>query len=125
MADDAVQQADARKAGTITLEARAQILGSFDPEATTWEWAWNNPHADPALAVDAAQARDYGARHGIAALTRGIVSLPDWAAAAWLAVLAADIANAEGVYAARQGRYLVAMSWRSMKRVPVASSTSG
>src|SRR5215217_2427840 len=46
--------------GSATLEARAQLLGSFDPHVRTWEWAWNNPHANPALAVDAALARGYG-----------------------------------------------------------------
>jgi hypothetical protein len=110
---------------TATLEARAQFLGSFDPEASTWEWAWNNPHAEPAAAVDAALARDYGAAHGIAVLTRGIVSVPDWPSAAWLATLAADITDAAGVYASRQGRYLVVLSWRDMKRIPAPSGTSG
>ena len=33
----------------VELHANGQILGSYDPAKGTWEWAWNNPNALPAV----------------------------------------------------------------------------
>jgi hypothetical protein len=48
-----------------TWEADAQILGSFNTEDETWEWAWGNPHVADVWSRDAKIVRDTGKRLGI------------------------------------------------------------
>ncbi len=43
-------------------EADAQILGSYDEEEETWQWAWSNPNCTEALTRDSHKVRVTGER---------------------------------------------------------------
>jgi hypothetical protein len=45
--------------------ADAQILGSFDEEDETWQWAWANPNCTAAMARDSRIVRETGKRLGV------------------------------------------------------------
>ena len=77
--------------------APAQILGSYNPTAASWLWAWANKTVLPEMSRAALAVRDWGAEHGVEVLTRPKTDADDETAAG-LAALAVRITGATGFY---------------------------
>ncbi|OAN37793.1 DUF6882 domain-containing protein [Microbacterium sp. H83] len=60
---------------TRQLVARVQLVATLAPGPRSLLWAWAHPQGDPAGV--AAQLRDYGAAHGIVALSEPELPFPD------------------------------------------------
>lgn len=77
--------------------AAAQIIGSYNPSAGSWLWAWANSSILPHMSRDSETVRDWGDEHGLAALVEPKVDVDDETAAS-LAALAVRITKATGFY---------------------------
>lgn len=77
--------------------ADAQILGSYNPSAGSWLWAWGNASILPHMSRDAETVRAWGTEHGLAALTEPKLDVDEETAAS-LASLAVRITSATGFY---------------------------
>ncbi|WP_329164529.1 hypothetical protein OG709_02010 [Streptomyces sp. NBC_01267] len=80
-----------------TATAPAQIIGSYNPSAASWLWAWANESILPEMSRDARTVRDWAKDHGHLALTQPKVDA-DEGKAATLAALALRITEATGFY---------------------------
>ena len=104
------------------IEARAQMWGSYQNASETWEWAWNHPDIPDVWKQESCAVLRYGATHGLAPLTTGIIECTF--AEAWqLVIAAAHIVDAEAAYGGpsttRSSRSASATSERS-NRLPDA-----
>jgi uncharacterized protein DUF6882 len=52
-----------------TATAPAQIIGSYNPSAASWLWAWANETILPDMSRDSRTIRDWAEAHGQPALT--------------------------------------------------------
>lgn len=77
--------------------APAQILGSYNPTAASWLWAWANKTILPDMSRDSAVVRDWGVEHGVDVLAQPKTTADDETAAS-LAALAVRITRATGFY---------------------------
>ncbi|WP_198153711.1 DUF6882 domain-containing protein [Catenuloplanes japonicus] len=82
--------------------APAQIIGSHNPAAQSWLWAWANESILPDLSRDARAVRDWALRNGQTSLTAPKLTA-DEDTAATLAALAVRITGATGFYRPRGG----------------------
>lgn len=77
--------------------APAQIIGTFDGNASTWMWSWANASIAKSLTGNAMRVREYGEQHRIHRLTT-----PSWAGEemdGWhMAALANRLCATNGVY---------------------------
>lgn len=80
-----------------TATAPAQIIGSYNPSAASWLWAWANESILPEVSRDSRAIRDWAAAHGQHGLTQPKVEADDDMAAT-LAALAVRITRATGFY---------------------------
>jgi hypothetical protein len=80
-----------------TASAPAQIIGSYDPSAASWLWAWANESILPDMSRDSCTIRDWAEAHGQLALTEPKIEA-DEEKAATLAALAVRITRATGFY---------------------------
>jgi hypothetical protein len=80
-----------------TATAPAQIIGSYNPSAASWRWAWANKSILPELSRDSRTIRDWAEAHGQLALTEPKIDA-DEERAATLAALALRITQATGFY---------------------------
>jgi len=92
---------------TRQLVARAHLIATIAPGPRSLLWAWAHPQGDPAGI--AAQLRDYGTAHGIAALSDTELPFPDDAPgdAEWIAA-AAHTVGAVAVELTGRAPYYVA-----------------
>lgn len=102
------------KADGTSIEATAQILGSWDAITGTWEWAWNNPSVNADRTDDSRAARDYGASHDLAPLTTGTMRISSKNAQRVMAA-AAHIAGAQDVHWGIAGRHVIAFGFRNAR----------
>ena len=77
--------------------APAQIIASYNPSAGSWLWSWANQSILPGMSQASHAVRDWGAQHGVAALTEPKLDVDDELAAS-LAALAVRITTATGFY---------------------------
>ena len=75
------------------------VIGSYDPQTKTLQWAWENPDLDPDLKITATQLKAYGAQHQIAALNTPNLNCTEQQAWQYTA-MAAHLAGADGAYSA-------------------------
>lgn len=80
-----------------TATAPAQIIGSHNPSAGSWLWAWANESILPEMSRDSRTIRDWAEAHGQVALTEPKIDA-DEETAATLAALALRITQATGFY---------------------------
>lgn len=105
--------------GYKRVEARAQVIGSFNASEKSWMWAWANESLARGVTTDARALRDYGEAHGFAQLSdRGWddAKMDDgWRAAA----LALRLCRADAVYRApsTDGRLFVFLALRDIRRI--------
>jgi hypothetical protein len=77
--------------------APAQILGSYNPAARSWLWAWGNKTVLPDMSRDSVVVRNWGIEHGVDVLSQPKTTADDETAAG-LAALAVRITRATGFY---------------------------
>jgi hypothetical protein len=80
------------------FEADGQILGSYEKQSESWEWAWNNPHTLPAMSRDSALVRQLGERFGLGYLTAGMIPIPSEEMAVYLCAIGIKATDSVGVY---------------------------
>ena len=80
-----------------TATAPAQIIGSYNPSAASWLWAWANESILPEMSRHSHTIRDWAEAHGQLALTEPKIHA-DEEKAATLAALAVRITQATGFY---------------------------
>ena len=80
------------------FEADGQVLGTYSPTDGSWEWAWNNPNVEAAIAVPGDQLKELGKRLGISYLKIGMVPVPTRDFASYLCAIGAKATDAIGVY---------------------------
>jgi hypothetical protein len=103
-------------AGGGGIEARAQMLGSYEGTSLTWEWAWNHPDVPDAWKQDACAVHLYGQAYGLAPLTTGIIRcsfIEIWP----LVMAAVDIVNAEGAYPGPMDAGLIVFALREIRAI--------
>lgn len=98
----------------IVAEAPAQAIGSFDPHARSWMWAWANPSISESLRKDVPRVREYGQQHGYERLATD--SWRGTADDAWgMAAVAAKVCRMQGVYCGRAGATMVFLMFGQVK----------
>ncbi|ANZ21551.1 hypothetical protein SNOUR_41615 [Streptomyces noursei ATCC 11455] len=119
-----------QRTGTITwtfpdktATAQAQILGSWSPTASSWQWAWANDSILPELSQDACTVRDWAAAHGHDALAAQQVEA-DEQMAGTLAALSVRITNAVGFYRGVGATSVVMITFGPVMLVAQDGSTS-
>lgn len=80
------------------LHFDGQILGSYSPSQHSWEWAWNNPWVEAAMARDSQRVKQLGEKLGIAYLQAGLVPLPDGQFVSYLCSIGLKATESVGVY---------------------------
>lgn len=85
------------------FQADGQILGSYSSHGRSWEWAWNNPHVEAAMARDSKMAREMGERLGISYLVAPMIPVPGEDFASYLAAIGVKATNSIGVYRGNAG----------------------
>jgi hypothetical protein len=94
----------------LTATAPAQIIGTYSTQTGSWMWGWEHPSVEPHLQEHAKRVREYGEKHGIAALTtRKLECTED---EAWeFTALACHLSGAQGAYRGPAGPALVFMTF--------------
>ncbi|MFD7442406.1 DUF6882 domain-containing protein [Streptomyces sp. NPDC059909] len=103
--------------------APAQILGSYNPAAGSWLWAWANQSVLPEMSRDARAVRDWAEAHGHLALTEPKVDA-DEQQAATLAALAVRITKAAGFYRGSGGSSIPVITFGPVTLTAEDGSTS-
>ncbi|WP_207957780.1 DUF6882 domain-containing protein [Streptomyces sp. YIM 98790] len=80
-----------------TATAPAQILGSYNPSAGSWLWAWANASILPEMSRTAAGIREWGEARGHSAFTEPKLQIGEETAAA-LAAVSVSVTRATGFY---------------------------
>ena len=117
-----------QETGILTLhlpdgtEAHAdgQMLGSYQASDQTWEWAWNNPHVERAVARDSELVRDLGRRLGIAYLQVGKIPAPTPDAGAYFSSIGVKATASDGAYRMNAGKLEVAILLKNVRKVKPA-----
>jgi hypothetical protein len=106
--------------GGAGIEARAQMWGSYEAGSATWEWAWNHPDIPDVWKQESCAVLKYGATHGLAPLTTGIIQCTF--AEAWqLVIAAAYIVDAEAAYGGPMDDTVVAFGLRDVRAIKPAA----
>jgi hypothetical protein len=96
------------------VEAPVQIIGTFDPQTSTFLWSWANHSILSSMQTSANRVREYGATYGIERFTTNLVNISEHEA--WqLAATATHLANAKGAYRAESGRAIVFVTFGDVK----------
>ncbi|WP_216352869.1 DUF6882 domain-containing protein [Sphingomonas sp. LM7] len=106
------------EAGTITfvnakgweINAPVQVIGTLNTADGTWLWGWDHPSVPAPVSLHAGLVRDFGAQHGLEALTTRKIEADEtdgWTFAA----LACHLAGAQGAYRGPAGDALVFMTY--------------
>jgi hypothetical protein len=89
------------------FEAQGQILGSHDPDEGSWEWAWNNPNVEKAVASDSLIVRALGEKLEIDYLCEGKAPLPEESFVSHLCGIGIKATDSFGVYNGSAGEIMV------------------
>ena len=92
------------------VAARAQILGSHNPTAGSWLWAWANKGIVSSLREDAERVLAWAEANGHTSLTQPTINA-DEETAATLAAVAFRVTSATGFYRAPAGATNVFMTF--------------
>ena len=88
------------KEGRKKVEFDVAVVGSIQPSSRTWEWAWNNPNVESALAVPQSVFEDTSQKLALKYLSFGKVPVPRKQFGWYLSGIALQLAGGEGVYMA-------------------------
>ncbi len=83
----------------MTASAPVQVVGTFNPEDSSFLWGWDHPSVDPALTRAASATREWARKHKLARWTHRTVVCTE--AEAWeFTAVAARLDGASGAYRA-------------------------
>jgi hypothetical protein len=98
----------------FTVDAPAQIIGSFDTAAGDWQWAWSNPDVKSDLARDSQKMREFGQKHGLERLM--MAKYPATIDEAWeMTAVAARVCKSNGAYCGTAGPLRIFMTFGQLK----------
>ncbi|MEV0248510.1 DUF6882 domain-containing protein [Nocardia sp. NPDC050712] len=80
-----------------TATAPAQLIGSYNPSAGSWMWAWANESILPEMSRDSDLVREWASAHGHPELAEPVIDADDQMAA-MLGALALRVTAATGFY---------------------------
>ena len=105
----------------IRASAPAQVIGIYEPEKTTWTWAWADDAIADHLKADALQVKEFGTQRGFYRL-----SSPEWTGEAtegwYMAAIACWLCNAQGAYRGRMGRGWLFLTFGEVKTTAATCS---
>jgi hypothetical protein len=101
------------KDGKKTVEFNVSEVGSIRTSSQTWEWAWNNPNANPKLAVPRSVFQSTGSKFGLKYLEAGMLPVPNDQFGWYLSGIALRLAGGDGVYKAEGEGYEVYLLLRN------------
>jgi Family of unknown function (DUF6882) len=78
----------------------ARVIGTLRHQDKSWEWAWNNPHVEPAVRVPGEALQEIGRRFDLRHLTRGMIPVPRDDFPFFLGGIALRVMGGVGVYRA-------------------------
>lgn len=93
------------------------MLGSYQASDHTWEWAWNNPHVERAVARDSALVREAGTRFSIPYLQAGKTPMPTPDGVRYFASIGVKAAGSEGAYIGSAGSLEVVILLKQLRWV--------
>lgn len=85
------------------FNADGQALGSYSPGDHSWEWAWNNPHVEAAMARDSQLVKQAGERLGISYLVAGMIPVSADVVPTFLCAIGAKATDSVGVFRGQAG----------------------
>lgn len=106
------------EAGTITfvnakgweITAPVQVVGTLNTADGTWLWGWDHPSVPAPVAEHAHRLREFGAQHGLEALTTRKIEAEE--ADGWtFTALACHLTGAQGGYRGPAGDAFVFMTY--------------
>ena len=100
----------------VGIEAKAQMLGSYEASSETWEWAWNHPDIPDVWKEDSRLVQVHGEANGLAPLATGIIAcsfLEIWP----LVIAAMSVIKAEAAYPGPSGDDLIVFSLRDVRPI--------
>ena len=80
------------------LHFDGQLLGSYSAGQSSWEWAWNNPWVEPAMARDCRLVKEVGEKFDIDYLQAGLIPLPDGQFVSYLSAIGLKATDSIGAY---------------------------
>ena len=80
------------------LHFDGQLLGSYSAGQSSWEWAWNNPWVEPAMARDCQLVKEVGEKFDIDYLQAGLIPLPDGQFVSYLSAIGLKATDSVGTY---------------------------
>jgi hypothetical protein len=99
--------------GTM-VEAKYQVVGTYNPETETFHWSWDDRTVPKRLTIDASNVKSLGESHKIAALTTAKLTFAE--EEAWeLAALTVKLNDRKGLYRGKRGPIAVFMSFDDVK----------
>lgn len=101
-----------------TVEAPAQILGSYSPRSRSWLWAWANESLLPAARTASEAARDWGEANDQALLITPRMEVTEEQADE-IAAIAFRVTMATGFYRAPTGSGVVYVTFGRVTITPV------
>ena len=102
-----------------TVEAPVQTIGSYNPSAGSWLWAWANESVVSTMRRDAETVRAWAEANGHKMLTKPKITADDDVAET-LAAISVSVTDAKGFYQAPAGPAFVFLTFG-----PVTITTSG
>ena len=99
-----------------TWEADAQILGSFNEEDQTWQWAWGNPHCAEIWSRDSKVVQETGRRLGIWYVHELFeMPVPGPEFVAYLCSIGMKASESTGLFEARDGAVVIFVMLKNLR----------
>lgn len=92
------------------ITAPVQVVGSLNTADGTWLWGWDHPSVAEPISQHAQLVREFGAKHGLEALTTRMIEAGEedgWTFTA----LACHLAGAQGGYRGPSGTTMIFMTF--------------
>jgi hypothetical protein len=104
--------ADGRK-----LLADGQILGTFRTTDCSFEWAWNNPHCEEAVARDSKLVKAIGEQLDISYLKTGMIPIPHQTMLSYIGAIALKATDSAGIFRSGEGEMQYFIAVKNMRWV--------
>ncbi|MFE0458569.1 DUF6882 domain-containing protein [Kitasatospora sp. NPDC058965] len=106
-----------------TATAPAQILGSWSPSSSSWQWAWANPTILPELSRDSRVVSEWAEANGHGGLATPTIDADEQMAGV-IAALAVRITGATGFYRGPGAKAVVVITFGPVTLTAQDGSTS-
>jgi hypothetical protein len=108
-----------------TWEADAQILGSYNEDDQTWQWAWGNPHCAEIWSRDSKIVRETGKRLGVWYLHElPGQPMPGPEFVAYFCAIGMKASDSPGMFEARDGSVVIFVMLKNLRWVDAEAHAS-